>query len=165
MKAASDVAWWKGQQGEWYVVVQVALFMLIIFGPPTLPGFSEWPPAMAPFASYLGMVLIVGGIMFIGAGLWELRSQLTPLPYPKEGSVLITCRAYAIVRHPIYTGGIFMAFGWALFIHGWLTLGYAVLLLVFLDIKSRREEVWLLQKFPAYAAYRKRVRRLIPFLY
>jgi protein-S-isoprenylcysteine O-methyltransferase Ste14 len=36
---------------------------------------------------------------------------------------------------------------------------------VLLEVKSRREERWLREKFPEYAAYQRRVRRLIPFLY
>lgn len=58
-----------------------------------------------------------------------------------------------------------MAFGWGLWVHGWLTLGYALLLFVFFDLKSSREERWLREKFPGYDAYRRRVRKLIPFIY
>ena len=42
---------------------------------------------------------------------------------------------------------------------------WAALLVVFFDIKSRREEAWLAARFPAYADYRRRVRKLIPFIY
>lgn len=38
----------------------------------------------------------------------------------------------------------------------------AVLLFLLFDAKSRREERWLETKFPSYAEYRKRVRRLMP---
>ena len=53
----------------------------------------------------------------------------------------------------------------SLFHQGWLTLGWAALLFVLLDVKSRREERWLADRFPAYADYRRRTRRLIPWLY
>jgi protein-S-isoprenylcysteine O-methyltransferase Ste14 len=58
-----------------------------------------------------------------------------------------------------------MSFGWGLWLHNWVTLGYAVALLIFFDIKSRFEERLLTNKFPEYAAYRKQVRKLIPFIY
>ncbi|RPI93163.1 MAG: isoprenylcysteine carboxylmethyltransferase family protein, partial [Chloroflexi bacterium] len=45
------------------------------------------------------------------------------------------------------------------------TLIYAGLLFVFFDIKTRREERWLARKFPEYAGYQQRVRKLIPFIY
>jgi len=40
-----------------------------------------------------------------------------------------------------------------------------VVLAVFADLKSRREEAWLAEQFAGYAAYRQRTRRLVPLLY
>ena len=73
--------------------------------------------------------------------------------------------AYSLVRHPIYSGIIFMALGWAAWRHSWATAGYVLLLFAFFDVKSRREERWLGEKFHEYGAYRQRVRKLIPFVY
>ena len=101
----------------------------------------------------------------MAAAFFRLGTNLTPLPYPKEKGTLVETGPYALVRHPIYSGAIFMGFGWALWVHGWLTLGYACLLLVFFDVKSRLEERWLSEKFTGYEAYQKRVRKLIPFIY
>ena len=80
-------------------------------------------------------------------------------------ATLVVAGAYRLVRHPIYSGLAAMAFGWGMWVHGWLTLGYALILFVFFDCKSRREERWLREKFPEYAAYQRRVRKLIPFVY
>ena len=41
----------------------------------------------------------------------------------------------------------------------------AVLLGCFFDLKARREEAWLVAAYPAYAAYRARVRKLVPFIH
>jgi protein-S-isoprenylcysteine O-methyltransferase Ste14 len=38
-------------------------------------------------------------------------------------------------------------------------------LLVFFDLKARREERWLEEAYPGYGDYRRRVRKLVPFLY
>ncbi len=72
---------------------------------------------------------------------------------------------YAIVRHPIYSGVSLIALGWALARRSPLVLGYALMLFLFFDIKSRREEDWLRQKFPNYSGYQRRVKKLVPFLY
>jgi protein-S-isoprenylcysteine O-methyltransferase Ste14 len=109
--------------------------------------------------------MLVGGIGLTAAGGLRLGSKLTPLPRPADGSVLVETGVFGVVRHPMYGGGIVAAFGWALFRRGWLTLGYAALLAVFADLKARREEAWLTARFPQYADYRRRVRRLIPFVY
>ena len=45
------------------------------------------------------------------------------------------------------------------------TLIAVALLALVLDLKRRREEVWLLERYPGYAAYRARTRALVPFLY
>jgi protein-S-isoprenylcysteine O-methyltransferase Ste14 len=65
----------------------------------------------------------------------------------------------------MYSGLLALAFGWALVVQSWHTLGYAAALFALLDIKSRREEAWLAEGFPAYCEYRQRVRRLVPFIY
>jgi protein-S-isoprenylcysteine O-methyltransferase Ste14 len=65
----------------------------------------------------------------------------------------------------MYCGSILAAVGWALVRQGWLTLLYTALLFVLFDLKSRREERWLAERFAEYPAYRTRVRRLIPFVY
>jgi protein-S-isoprenylcysteine O-methyltransferase Ste14 len=90
---------------------------------------------------------------------------LTAVPYPKDEGMLIETGPYRLVRHPMYCGGILISLGWALWVHSWLTLGYVMVLFVFFDIKSRCEEHWLKAKFSDYAAYQKRVRKLIPFVY
>jgi protein-S-isoprenylcysteine O-methyltransferase Ste14 len=42
----------------------------------------------------------------------------------------------------------------------------ALLLLPFFAAKARREETWLVARYPdEYPAYRRRVRRLIPWVY
>ena len=158
-------SWWKGHRGEWYVIIQIGIFALVIFGPRTISDLHPWTSPYAQTCSIIGVALLLTGAALILAGFLKLGKNLTPLPYPKEHAALIETGPYRIVRHPIYSGGIIMAFGWALWINGWLTIVYAAILLIFLDIKSRREEQWLKDKFADYAQYQERVRKLIPFLY
>lgn len=156
--------WWKGRRGEWYVGMQAVLFGLVIFGP-TGTGLPAWPSPLAAIATPLGLALVAIGGLIAAAAALKLGPNLTPLPHPKDDSTLVDTGLYGLVRHPIYCGLILAAFGWALYVQGWLTLAWALVLLVFFDIKSRREEAWLLARFPAYADYRRRVRKLIPFIY
>ncbi len=161
----SKNSWWKGAHGEWYVVAQMGLLVLLFFGPRTWAG---WPAWTAPF-TWLGWIggglALAAGAVLLTFAISRMGSNLTPVPYPKDQARLIETGPYALVRHPMYCGVILIAFGYALLVHGWLTAGYALLALVFLDIKSRREEGWLTAKFPGYGAYQKRVRKLIPFIY
>jgi len=157
--------WWRGTRGEWYVVAQAVLIALVFLGPRTVAGQPAWP---APFPHMWsvagGTLMVVGGVLF-AAGLIRLGAGLTPLPYPKDGAELVETGVYALVRHPMYAGGLLVGLGWALHVRGWLTLGYVLAMFVFLDVKSRREERWLAQRYSAYATYQRRVRKLIPFVY
>lgn len=157
--------WWKGARGEWYVIVQVVLFALIAFGPRYLPGAPEWPAPWFTVATVLGLALMIAGASLALAGVFRLGPNLTPLPYPRECSTLVRTGPYAVVRHPIYSGLILGGFGWGLYLHAPLTLLWALGLFVLFDIKSRKEEGWLTERFPEYAEYRTHVKKLIPFVY
>ena len=161
----SQTHWWKGTHGEWYVVVQIALIVLVFFGPRTCAGWPIWTSPFTWLGSIGGGAMLFMGILLFMTAIFRLGSNLTAVPYPKEQGTLIETGPYRLVRHPIYCGGILIGLGWALLVHGWLTLGYAIIMLVFFDVKSRREEQWLKAKFSGYGEYQKRVRKLIPFVY
>jgi protein-S-isoprenylcysteine O-methyltransferase Ste14 len=163
--AADRGPWWKGARGEWLVVVQLLLMGLVFFGPRTVAGQPAWSFPFPQACRVAGGVLMAGGGAMFFAGILRLGRGLTPLPYPKDGAGLVQTGPFALVRHPIYSGGIVLALGWALWVQSWLTLGYVAVVFVFLDAKSRREEIWLAEKFPAYATYQRRVHKLIPFVY
>ncbi len=157
--------WWRGARGEWYVAVQAVLTALVFLGPRTVPFLPAWPAAEAPGWRVAGAALMLVGGGILAACAVRHGRRLTPLPHPQAQARLIASGPYAVVRHPMYAAGILAALGWALLVRGWLTLGYAVLLFLFADRKASREERWLAGKFPDYAEYRRRVRKLIPFLY
>jgi len=106
------------------------------------------------------------GIGAFGGRRAETRPEPHPPAVPKDCDNLVESGPYAIVRHPIYSGLIIDSLGWALWVNGWLTIVYALLLFAFFDIKSRLEERWLEEKFgQPYEEYRTRVRKLIPWVY
>ena len=161
----TQTPWWKGAHGEWYVIIQIALIGLVFFGPRNFPEWPIWIPSFAWLSSIVGSILLPAGILLLMMAIFRLGSNLTAVPYPKDQGRLVETGPYRLVRHPMYCGGILISFGWAFLVHDWLTIGYAILILLFFDIKSRREEQWLKGKFSGYAAYQKRVRKLIPFIY
>lgn len=156
--------WWKNGRGEYYLIGQGILFVLIAAGP-WLAGTQVGPDSLRVPALAVGGVLCAAGGLLGTAGLFGLGRNLSALPHPKDDAELVQSGAYRFVRHPIYCGLIVAAAGWGLAFRSVLTLGLALALFAFFDVKSRREERWLVRKFPAYAAYRQRVRKLIPFVY
>jgi protein-S-isoprenylcysteine O-methyltransferase Ste14 len=164
MTSSPRPPWWRGARGEWYVVVQVVLMAAVFFAPRTHPALPAWPAPFARAGTIAGFALMfAGGSLFL-AGILRLGRNLTPLPVPRRDATLVETGPYRLVRHPIYAGGILLTYGWALAVHGWLTLVYATVLLIFFDFKSTREERWLTARFPAYPDYQRRVSKLVPFL-
>lgn len=165
MSSVRPQQWWRGARGEWFSIVQILLSAVVFLGPHRVCGQPAWPLALGGAGPAVGGVLMVAGSVLFLAGLVRLGSGLTPLPYPKEGARLVQSGAYGLVRHPLYCGVLAGSIGWALLVQSWLTLAYVVPLFIVLDLKSRREERWLTERFPAYREYQRRVRRLVPFVY
>ena len=105
------------------------------------------------------------GGLFALRGVVDLRENLTAVPRPRDGGRLIEHGTYRVVRHPIYTGIVTAGVGWGLATASPAALALVVVLGGFFDLKTRREEAWLLAAYPGYAAYEGRVRKLNPFVY
>lgn len=156
-----------GRRGEGWVALQLACFGLLVAAIYAGPQDDRSDPAMTGTRQLLGYVFGVLGAVMIGSGIAELRRAraLTALPRPREDAALVDRGAYRFVRHPIYGGLILAALGLAV-ITPWPGTFIAVAVLaIVLDLKRRREELWLLGRYPGYGSYRTRTRALIPFVY
>jgi protein-S-isoprenylcysteine O-methyltransferase Ste14 len=69
------------------------------------------------------------------------------------------------MRHPIYTGWLLGALGWALLTGSRLGVGVALAGGIFYDLKAREEEKWLAATYADYTAYQRQVKRFIPWTY
>ena len=154
-----------GHRGEWYVAIQFLLFILIFLAPLALPELVEWSKPWDMIATGLGVILLGAGGLMAMFGVLSLGSNLTAVPYPKEEAVLVVSGAYRFVRHPIYSGIILGSLGWSLLTNSLLALFLTLVLFIFFDVKSRREEQWLKDKYTNYPSYQKQVRKLIPLIY
>jgi len=153
---------WAGPRGELYVASQSVLFGLIAGGP--WLGFSRagWG---GPWVAWPALCMLgLAGAAALGA-LLNLGTNLSALPHPKDNAQLVTGGLYACVRHPIYAAGLLGSLSWALYWGSWRAGLGTLLLLGLFDLKARREERFLAERFPDYAGYQKRVRRLIPWVY
>jgi protein-S-isoprenylcysteine O-methyltransferase Ste14 len=148
-----------GQRGGWWVVTQLALMLPAILLPPWLGELAAGP------LRWIAGALLAAGIALV---LWSraaLGKSFTPFPRPVEGGTRVDSGPYRFVRHPMYLAVFLTLAGWVLlwrFLAGaWLP----VAILVLLDMKARREEAWLAQAYPGYGDYKRRTRKLIPFVY
>ena len=154
-----------GSRGEWWVVVQLVLFIAIAFAPRFIPVLPTWPEWLQVVTIPIGAGTILVGMVLAGGGVFALGNNLSPFPRPRDDSEFVERGVYRVVRHPIYSGLLFLALGWSLLQSSIVTLLLTMVLGIFFDRKSAREERWLTQKFAAYDGYQTRVRKLIPWLY
>jgi protein-S-isoprenylcysteine O-methyltransferase Ste14 len=152
-----------GRRGEGWVAVQGVLIAAILLS--ALVG-RGWSAALAPVAYAVGGLLLALGTILLVAGGLRLGRSLTPLPAPRAGQGLTTAGIYGLARHPMYGGGILFSLGWSIVFGSVAGLVLTAVLVVFVELKSRREELWLAERHPDYAEYRRRTpRRFIPFVY
>lgn len=151
-----------GRRGEGWVLAQIVLFVAILIAGTLGPAWSG-APRVAAFV--LGALLAAAGLFLAARAVLDLDRNLTPFPKPIPDGHLVDTGAYGLARHPIYGGLITGAFGWGLATASPAAIVGAAVLLLFFDLKSRREEIWLAERYDGYAAYRARTRRLLPWLY
>jgi protein-S-isoprenylcysteine O-methyltransferase Ste14 len=156
---------WRGNRGEYWVIAQALLLLgfalLPIYQP---PGFRV-PFQLLYLTLPTTLILVSTAIVFMVRGLRDLGHSLTPLPYPKADGELVQTGVYGIVRHPLYSGLILAALGWAILQLSWLHLLGAIGLFLFFNAKSTLEETWLIEKHADYTAYSQQVKKLIPWIY
>lgn len=151
-----------GERGGGWVVLQFALMAAILVLGVVGPG---WPDGARWWLKGAGvLVAFAGALVFVKAGR-ALGSGLTPFPRPPTGGELVETGPYAVVRHPIYSGGVLFAAGISLALSPWALAATGALALVW-ALKARVEERLLHERYAGYAEYSSRTRhRLIPFVY
>eukprot|EP00890_Picochlorum_soloecismus_P006326 jgi/Picsp_1/6695/NSC_04037-R1_isoprenylcysteine carboxyl methyltransferase len=146
-----------GQRGESFFVLQSVLMALVVFPP---GGLKE-------IVDVVGWSILLLGLAIITAGSVSLGDNLTPLPKPREsGHSLVTDGMYKYVRHPMYGGVILGSLGLGMATGDETRLFLALLLFFALDKKASYEEGFLVEKYGnEYEEYRKKAKKLLPWIY
>ena len=144
------------------MAVQFVLFAAILALGLLAPG---WPDGARWWLKGAGAVLVFAGGLVIARAGRALGRGFTPFPRPADGAELAESGPYAVVRHPVYSGGLLIATGLSLALSPWALVATAVLAVVW-ALKASVEERFLRERYPGYAAYCERTRyRLVPYLY
>lgn len=145
----------------WIVTVLAVLVAAMV------ARFSNFSISSVYEFGYIGILIMVTGIVLRVLAIVSLGRMFTYNISIRDGHELITSGLYRFVRHPSYTGMLITFAGYGLALNNWLSLAIAFLP-VFSVMKKRIavEEAVLLEQFgDEYAAYVKRSRRLIPWVY
>jgi protein-S-isoprenylcysteine O-methyltransferase Ste14 len=119
----------------------------------------------APWQFWAGAFVTASGLLFTVWARVHLGRNWSSVVTIKEGHELIDTGPYALVRHPIYTGLLVAIFGSAMARCEWRGVLAVLIACAALWRKLRIEERWMAERFgEQYAAYRRRVPALVPFL-
>jgi protein-S-isoprenylcysteine O-methyltransferase Ste14 len=138
--------------------------------------FIAWYPLMAfdavrlhwshvpAWLNVVGAIGFVAGMAVVGRAMHENAFSVGVVRLQTERSQrVISTGPYALVRHPMYAGGLVFFFSTALLLGSWAGVAFAVLLTLIIAIRAIGEERMLTRELDGYAAYAKRVRyRLLP---
>ncbi|MEW5977175.1 MAG: isoprenylcysteine carboxylmethyltransferase family protein [Acidobacteriota bacterium] len=116
---------------------------------------------------WMGLMLFGGGLFLRLAAIRAQGSQFSVAVTIQPGHRLAVSGPYQWIRHPAYAGFIGAVLGFSL-VFGAVGVGIMVTVGVWLwmEDRIRDEERLLAEEFgEAYATYRARTRKLIPFLY
>ena len=136
------------------VTTQLICIALLVVTGPVIP--QKFPALVLLCA---GVALILWAIGMIG--FYNLRIE----PEVSQHAKLITRGPFAVIRHPMYSGGILISTAWVSNEFSVLRLIIAVILVTDFMVKLRYEEGLLKARFPEYGTYMKGTKRLVPFVY
>jgi protein-S-isoprenylcysteine O-methyltransferase Ste14 len=140
-----------------FVVTVAALFLVKRVDPSLFRLTTGAVAAVGCALCAAGTAFAVWARLSIGEN-WGMPMTL------REHPELVTRGPYAFVRHPIYTGVTVAMLGSALVVPPYWMLVLA--LGVYFAYVARREEKDMLAEFPEqYAAYRRRTKWFVPFLF
>jgi protein-S-isoprenylcysteine O-methyltransferase Ste14 len=131
---------------------------------PALDHRFGWSP-MAPATALAGDALVLLGWLAVLA-VFRVNSYSAATIELAPDQKVISTGPYAVVRHPMYTGGLVMLLGIPIALGSWWGVLVFAAIIPALIWRLLDEEAFLTKNLEGYAAYRKQVRyRLIPMLW
>lgn len=138
-----------------FVGIQAILFMFFLWRGP-------WSFSMGQVPTVLSLSLGLFGILVLLLSILQLNRNLSPFPTPIKDGQLISTGLYKYIRHPIYTGILFMGFGFGIYTGSIFRIIVTAGLGLLFYFKSAYEEKLLCERFEDYPAFKKARGRFLP---
>lgn len=121
-------------------------------------GWSHVPPAVA----VAGDVLVALGLLLVFC-VFRANTFTSAIVEVGRDQQLVSTGPYAVVRHPMYAGGLVMMIGVPIALGSWWGLLPVSAMVAAIVGRLLDEEALLVASLPGYAEYRRRVKhRLVP---
>ncbi len=127
----------------------------------------QGPQLRSEILSFLGLGLAIFGSLLRWLAIRQLSGRFTVDVSIIEDHLLITNGLYRYLRHPSYTGLLITLLGAGLAMqNSWSLALLTIPFLIAITYRIKLEESLLLDEFgPAYEAYMKTTKRLIPLVF
>jgi protein-S-isoprenylcysteine O-methyltransferase Ste14 len=156
-----------GNQQPWdkFFFFFIALFfMMWVAVIPLESKRLSWTTEFPSWLKIIGLVLLLLSSFFLYRAFAD-NTFLSPLIriQTERKQQLVTTGVYAIIRHPMYLGGILMFVGSPLLMGSYIGLGLSPFLILTLALRTLGEEKMMMQELEGYERYKKDVPyRFIP---
>ena len=152
------------EKGQKIVQAITAIVFLADFGIPALDHRFGWSRVPA-YGAIIGDLMMVTGFVIVFY-VFRANSFTSGIIEVTEDQRVISTGPYALVRHPMYSGGLIMLFGIPLALGSWWGMLVNIPMVAAIIWRLLDEERFLVGKLPGYAEYLESVRyRLAPFVW
>jgi len=129
--------------------------------------FLELPISQTLLVPFLGLALIVMGMIIRFVAIWTLGRFFTVDVTIRENHTIKQSGLYKIIRHPSYLGSLLSFIGYGLSLNNWVSLILISVLMTWAMLHriAIEEKVMVKQFGEEYISYMKHSRRLIPWIY
>jgi protein-S-isoprenylcysteine O-methyltransferase Ste14 len=153
--------WAEKEQTQKIIMAFTSIGFLALIVAPALDFRFGWSAVPLPIVA-AGNALVAIGYVIIFFVYKENTFTSATIEVAKDQRVIST-GPYALVRHPMYAGGLLYLLGTPLALGSWWGLVPFAATLPFLIWRLVDEEEFLVRNLPGYAEYRNKVRfRLMP---
>jgi protein-S-isoprenylcysteine O-methyltransferase Ste14 len=145
-----------------WITIGIANVAAILFA-----EIDLFPISKNLIVSYIGLFLIITGMIIRFAAIYTLGRFFTVDLTIKEDHKIKMDGLYKIIRHPSYSGSLLSFLGFGLSLNDYTSLAVIAIPVTFAFInRIRIEEKLLKDQFGAdYSDYMKKTYRLIPWIY
>jgi len=152
----------KGSMRIIWITIAIAIDLGII-----VSIFFKFPISRLIIIPYIGLFLIIAGMIFRFIAVWSLGKFFTVNLTVKENHKIIKNGIYKIIRHPSYLGSLVSFIGFGISLNNWVSFTIIILPITIAFIhRIEIEEKLLLKQFEIdYSEYIKKTYRLIPKIY
>jgi protein-S-isoprenylcysteine O-methyltransferase Ste14 len=152
---------------KWFQATAYLGFVIWVVLIPFDASRFHWSPVFPLWLKIVGGLLLIPALFFIQRATMDNNYLSAAVRLQSDrGQQVVSTGVYAIVRHPLYLGLLFMLIGAPVMTGSLYGLIMSALVVVSLMFRIHGEEKMLLTELEGYAEYKQKVKyRLIPYVW